>query len=161
MPGSKRRTPKRDQRRGPLRQEQGTPTRRAAPGELAERLAEAFLADFWSGQPRGETTVRVGDEDLALVYRSTPEVQRHLHRLDGLRLLDPGTLAAVVRFLVETVELPDAPLTEADLWALPAGAPLAMVQAIDQDLIRRMEAYARERGIRLGESAAVAAGRRG
>ena len=161
MPESTRRTPQQDQRRGPVRQERGTPPRRTEPGELAERLTEAFLADFWSGQPRGETTVRVGEADLALVYRSTPEVQRRLHRLDGLRLLDPGTLAAVVRFLVETVELPDAPLTAAVLWGLPAGAPLAMVQAIDQDFIRRMEAYARERGIRLGESAAVAAGRRG
>ncbi len=49
----------------------GTPARRAAPGQLAERLAE----------------VRVGDEELALVYRSTPAVQRHRHRLDGVRLL--------------------------------------------------------------------------
>ena len=138
----------------------GTPARRAAPGALAERLAEAFLADCWSGQPRGETALRVGEADLLLVYRSTPEVQRRLHRLDGVRLLDPGTIEAVVRFLVETVALPDGPLTTEVLRGLPAGAPLAMVQAIDQDLLRRMAAYARERGIRLGESAA-AAGRRG
>ena len=53
--------------------------RRSEPGELAERLAEAFLADFWAAQPRGEATVRVGDADLVLVYRSTPEVQRQLY----------------------------------------------------------------------------------
>jgi hypothetical protein len=129
-------------------------TRRIEPGELAERLAEAFLADFWAAQPRGEATVRVGDEDRVLVYRSTPEVQRQLYRLDGLRLLAPGTMAAVVRFLVEAVELPDTPLTEEAPWALPAGDPLAMVRAIDQDLTRRMAAYARERGVRLGEGEA-------
>ena len=155
MPVSKRRTPKRDRRRGPARKGSAAQPRPAeAPGALAERLAEALVVDFCRQDPGGTIGVSWGGEAVPVVYRLPRQAARQLWPL--LRPGDPPAdqwgLAA--RFLAAAVQAwglrrggAPVPHTEAAIRALEAGRALATARAIARDVAPRLAAYAQQRGI--------------
>ena len=155
MPESKRRTPKQDQRRGPARQRRPAKPNPPDPrGALAERLAEALVVDFCRQDPGGTVSVSWRGGTLSVVYRLTREAPRHLWPLirPGDPPADQWGLAA--RFLAAAVQewglrRGGEPVrrTEAAIMELEAGQALAIAGAIERDVLPRLEAYARQRGI--------------
>ncbi len=145
MPESKRRKPKWDKRPGAARRGQGTQ------GRLSTRpqdvLVEALFAGFCAQHPRCEVTIPWRGEEVVLRYRPTPRGLRQLRRLGGMTPHSPGVARDTARLLVEVLDLPDGPLTEADIMALPFRNLLIMARAIDRDAGARLTAYARERGL--------------